>query len=1025
MTRSAISRARLALLSGAALLAMAPTLAMADDSVETVVVTGTRIPRPETDLPNPVVSLSDEEIAHSGTTNLTDYLKRIPALVGSLGDVDLTGLNSGSTAAGSSLAGLNLLNLRDLGFDRTLVLQDGQRLVGSSTGDTAVDINTIPITLIKDVQVVTGGTSAIYGADGVTGVVNFIMKHDLEGINALAQAGAPQDGGAERYLLAMSVGHNFEEGTNLTLTYELGIEDHLYYTQRDTTREGGAIFFIPNPANPTGSRRSLPANIPISNGAILGYSGIGAIDVNLDGNPDFLGSGVAYDPGAPIPLNGEFTIGGNGLPLAPAFTADLLPNQQRHVGEVSASHEFSHWFKLNGEFRYAHVNTASTTEPPIVAFMPITSQNPFLPANVQAAIAGNGTAGLGPDGSALGLLSEYGYLIPGVPIKEKVSRDTFRAVVQASGDLPLPEFFHAPRYGLNFVYGQTDIRDDIENNLVWDRFAAAMDAVIDPGTGKPTCRSNIEPATTPPDLFLFGAHVFDFGSQYPSSGYPLTFTPGASSGCQPLNLFDPSADNSAALAFAAPTMRNKGMLTQTDINGFIGFDFPDWGLAGPVSVVLGGEWRRETSSSHSPPFSTVPNLFFFHGADPVKGNYDVTEGFGELSIPLIAHQSFAEELSLNGAARISDYSTSGNNWTWQYSAVYSPVVGIKFRGSNALAVRSPNIGELFAPQQSLFQQVNDPCDPAFLGQGTATRAANCSAIMAAIGVPYTPGTTPVQNNITVSTLIGGNPLLQPETARTQTLGVVLQPDLIPGFTFTLDWYRVNITNAISAPSAQSIADQCVDLSSIANPFCANVTRRTAAAGGGQPAGGISQVISTQINVENFFTQGEDFSATYHVDLADWYDWTNAGTLDFHLIGNHLDKIATTPLPGEAATDGTNTFGSPYWQVNLDVVWRKDRWTFDYNWDWYNGIYNFSRQTIASQPNVVAAQYIHAPPHDIHSVQIAYDVQDDLEVYAGVNNLFYQKGSPNDASVGIPADPTGRFFYAGVRFSPGDLSAIGL
>ncbi len=178
---------RTVLLAGASV-AVASTVAVAQDdsggSLETVTVTGTRIARPDLDLPNPTVSVTDKDIEHSGTTNLTDYLKRIPALQGSLGDVETSGLNTPATDAGSSLSGLNLLNLRNLGFDRTLVLEDGQRIVGSSTGDTAVDVNTIPITLIQRVDTVTGGSSAVYGADGVTGVVNFVMKHDLEGVVA-------------------------------------------------------------------------------------------------------------------------------------------------------------------------------------------------------------------------------------------------------------------------------------------------------------------------------------------------------------------------------------------------------------------------------------------------------------------------------------------------------------------------------------------------------------------------------------------------------------------------------------------------------------------------------------------------------------------------------------------------------------------------------------------------------------------------------------------------------------------------
>lgn len=167
-------------------------------AVETVVVTGTRIPRPETDLPNPVATVGSEQIENSGLTNLSDVLQRIPALTGSLGDYQTTGYNTPAAADGSSLGGLNLLDLRNLGYVRTLVLVDGHRMVSESTGSSAVDVSSIPITLIDRVEVVTGGSSAVYGADGVSGVVNFVMKHDLDGVYARAQYGTSEDGGGSK-----------------------------------------------------------------------------------------------------------------------------------------------------------------------------------------------------------------------------------------------------------------------------------------------------------------------------------------------------------------------------------------------------------------------------------------------------------------------------------------------------------------------------------------------------------------------------------------------------------------------------------------------------------------------------------------------------------------------------------------------------------------------------------------------------------------------------------------------------------
>jgi len=188
--RHSLSIGRTALLASASLLFLGQGAIAADDTgaTETVVVTGTRIPRPELDLPSPTITLSDQDLKNSGTTNLGDYLKRIPALVGSLGDYQTNGYGTPASNDGSSLGGLNLLDLRNLGYVRTLVLIDGKRVVASSTGSAAVDISTIPITLISDIQTSTSGQSSIYGADAVSGVVNFIMKHDLEGIHTRFQA---------------------------------------------------------------------------------------------------------------------------------------------------------------------------------------------------------------------------------------------------------------------------------------------------------------------------------------------------------------------------------------------------------------------------------------------------------------------------------------------------------------------------------------------------------------------------------------------------------------------------------------------------------------------------------------------------------------------------------------------------------------------------------------------------------------------------------------------------------------------
>lgn len=1013
LVKSISRRIRNVCLGSAALVATPPGV-MAQtgaNGVETVVVTGTRIPRPEIDLPNPVTALSAEEIEHSGTTNLADFLKRIPALTGSLGDFQTNGYGSPSSADGSSLGGLNLLDLRNLGYVRTLVLIDGHRVVSSATGSAAVDVSSIPITLIDRVDVVTGGASAVYGADGVSGVVNFVMKHDLEGVHASAQAGTSQDGGGSKYRLTVSAGHNFDDDkANLTATYEISYQDHLFFTQRKFTNVGGYVSFVSNPNDPNDDPK-IPDFIPTRDAQFLFSAPTGAIETDgpdfLNSVPDHLGNGQVFNLGTSV--GGGSAIGSSGMPHAIDLQGDFQPTERRHIAQLNGKYDFSKYFRFSGEFKFAGVDTQALNIAPFDDFTVISSDNPFLPANVAALMAAGG---------GFGVLSEDYLQLRG---QENDKRNTYRAVLDVTGDIPNPSFLSGFHYDLSYVYGQTDVDDVNLNNRVTDRFFAALDAVTDPGTGKPTCRSNLNPAAVPPDVSqVFGPDFVEFSdtsSSFSPSQFPATFTPGPNSGCVPFNPFDPNANNKASIAFMSMNTHVHGVLTQHVVSGFVGADIPafqDWGFAKPLSVVLGGEYRRESSAATPDAITQTPGLFWVGGTSPVRGSYDVREVFGEASLTIFEKQRFLEELSFDLAARQSHYSTAGDSTSWKIGAVYSPIPAIRFRGTTAVAVRAPNIGELFAPQQNLFATVNDPCDANFVNNGTSFRVANCQAIENALGVPYTPGVTSVQTDQTTPNLVGGNPNLKAETARTLTAGVVLQPDFLPSFVATVDWYRVTITNAISAPAAQDVANECVDLSTINNPFCAQITRTPA----GKFPGSISSVASQQINVAAFFTEGEDFKIVYHADTQDWFD-ENYGGLDFQIAGNHLESLTTTPLPGEAPIQSANTIAggvdgtpAPTWQANLDIVWHLERFAIDYNLDWYDGVLAVTRQTFSAQPDIRAPQYIHVAPRYVQDIQLTYDAGSGWVVYGGINNLFYQK--PSIGQSGYPVDPLGRFFYVGIR-----------
>jgi outer membrane receptor protein involved in Fe transport len=271
--------------------------------------------------------------------------------------------------------------------------------------------------------------------------------------------------------------------------------------------------------------------------------------------------------------------------------------------------------------------------------------------------------------------------------------------------------------------------------------------------------------------------------------------------------------------------------------------------------------------------------------------------------------------------------------------------------------------------------------------------------------------------------VGGNTALQPETARTLTYGIVVQPPGM-GLSVSLDWYDVKITNAIQALSGQTIANECVDLSTIDNPFCAQVTRTPT---GGFP-GSISQIRAQEINVASFQTSGVDLTLDYSADTVDWFGEPD-GTVSFHLIGNWLNRLSFVSLPDEAPVQGAGTIGggfdgtpAPKWQTNLDIVWRNNGWTVDYNIDWYSHVLRTSIQTVEDQPNVFAKKFLFIPDRFVQGVQVGYDFSTGWNAYVGVDNLFYQTPAIGDSA--YPVDPIGRFFYVGVK-SNLDFSDIGL
>jgi outer membrane receptor protein involved in Fe transport len=946
---------------------------------EAIVVTGSRIAQPAADTPNPVAVVTARDISDSGTTNLTDFLKTVPALQNSVDSYQTSG-----NRAGIGFTGLNLLNLRNLGTQRTLVLIDGRRQVASVAGTQSVDINTIPLDLVERVEVLTGGASAVYGADGVSGVVNFIQKQDFEGVTGRVQTGISGHGDAGQRLIALTAGHNFAGGRgNIAVAWEHGEEDRLSAHSRRYLDGENKVDFYHNPADTEAglvSNDGIPDNIPLRNIRYFDTSRAGGIDVNFDGVPDFVGGdGQLFDHGTIIAPG--YQQGGSGT-LVSDYGNDLLPRIKRDVVSASAHFDVSSALTLYAEGKYARSRSFTLGQPTFDYYLFIPQDNPYLPAAVQAAI--NPAIG-----GVLVNRDNFDFGRRG----EDITRETVRSVVGARGQIS-PNL----RYDLSYVFGQTRIKSRYVNNMLTDRYLAAIDAVSDGannGGGGVTCRVNTEAGWTP----------FQPYNRNRAPIPPVTFAAGD---CQPLNLFgENNAANQAALDWIMADTTDRTTLTQHVVSGSVTGD--THGLlelpGGPVSFAVGGEYRSEKSRFVPDPLVSQ-GLTFTSALGNSKGSFDVWELFGEVNAPILADMAFAHRLSVNGAVRYSDYSSVGSTSAWKLGGEWAPVRDVTFRGSYSKSVRAPNISELYTGASQTAQPINDPCGINNLQNGTSYRAANCSALLTGLGADPT-----AFNGVVGQGIAGfgvGNPDLKEETAKTWTAGAVLQPGFLPRLTLSADWYDIRIRNAINVVSAQSLADLCVDQASLDNPYCGAITRQN----GGTGAGNITSFQLTPFNVAQIRTSGLDLTLAYSVPTA------RAGTFGARVMANYLHRLTSVPIPGAATVNNAYVAGAPKYQVTADLTWQSGAFGLDWQINYASAVYRYDRQTIAANPDIVAPEYLKLKERFSHDLSVTYDVGEQFTIYGGVNNLFDQK--PDIGSLNTPISAVGRYVFVGARVKLADL-----
>lgn len=957
-------------------------------AIEQIVITGSRIQRSNLTAPTPVTIIDDEDISLQGEVNLASFLNTLPALGSTFTTASSTGF--------IGTAGLASLDLRRLGTDRTLVLVDGRRHVATQAGSAAVDINSIPQEMVERVEVVTGGASAIYGADAVTGVVNFIMKDDFDGFTVYGQAGQADEGDAFSYTTRLVAGSNFADGKgNAVFSGEWSSTNGFDATDRSFERRN--LRFVPNPADgdtPENPTDGIPDEILIEDAGLF-FITIPGVFSTPAGTFEFDAQRRLdpYDFGEATFADGS-QIGGDAVRLdtiGGSLTADI----ERAIFNGRMDYELHPLAVFFAEAKY--VNTRAASESGTAAFdfgLPVdVNENPFLRQDVRQTLLDQGadTIFLARTNRDLGRRAQ------------DAERQLFRAVVGFEG-----EFDNGWDYELSGVWGRSTSEVQQLNNRINDRFFAGLDAVAltaDQAANLPNGTRFVRAGTDAKGVLTAGEATPMVGDAVCRSAVnPDTDVPAfAQNGCIPFSVLGPNAISAEAAEWATADgfLVEKVEQIVTTLT-FAGDSEPYFSLpAGPIGWAAGAEYRDEFAQS-TPTEIDQLGLTFLNEIPPTEGGFDVWELFGEVSVPLLNDLPFVQDLTIDAAVRYGDYSTVGGTTAWKVGASYVPLNDIRFRSTYSQAVRAPNISELFGPQSQTFLFFDDPCDTDFIDEGSDNRVANCRAL----GIPEgfeqdntrgnTPGTT------------GGNPDVQEETAETLTVGAVFTPRWVPSLAIAVDFWDIEIEDAIDTPSLQDVLENCVDASSIDNAFCPLIDR-----------GPSNQVVGFTLTNQNIAAQearGIDIEASYSLDLESAFDRA-LGSLDFRVIGTHVLRRREFPFqidPDEFNAEA-GELGDPEWALTYNMTWRWQGFSFNYELRYLSDQLIVQQENLANDPDL--QEFVSTGRTFFHDIQARYQVTENVELVTGINNLTQQfpplglSGSGTDSAI---FDVVGRFYYGGAR-----------
>jgi len=854
------------------------------DALQEVVVTGSRIARKDYVAASPIVTVAQETLRAGGSVTVEEGLNRLPQFVGA---------NSATTNfAGNGQANLNL---RGLGIQRTLVLLDGRRLQPSNSNN-AIDVTTIPTALIENVEVITGGASAVYGSDAVAGVVNFRLKRDFDGLRFDAQYGNAEEGDGATRDISVTLGGGFADGRGhavFSASYAdregvVGSQRPFFELSALSTTIPGGLLPVQGNSWTQAAINSVFATYGVAPGAV--NRATSAIGFNADGTLFASGAGVFNYKG---PTTDEFYV--------PAGAAAVLDRSgrgryirlplTRYSAFATADYELTERIRAFAQFGFTDYH-ASTQLDPVAAGastgLTVAANNVFVPAGLATLLASRPSPAA--PFSFITRLAETG------PRKSTFGHNVYQLLGGFSGALPVQDW-------------------------TWEAYASyGRDNTRTVTTGFPS-KSAIQNLLSAAD-----------GGQSLCSG-----------GFNPFGLghtLSPSCT-----AYVSRTLQTTTIFEQTDAAANLqgkAFDLP----AGELRFAAGVGYRRNSYDFTPDQVSIAGDAITFPQAFPVSGATDVYEVYGELLAPLLRDLPGVQALNLDLGYRISHYDTIGSVSTYKAGADWKVAGGLMLRGGLQRAIRAPSVGELYAAPQTGFVPVGSPTSggrPALSGDPcdirgayrTGPNAAQVRALCIAQGVPaaIVDGYTFGSGNINVTT--AGNPDLKEETADSWSLGAVwrsaLEAPLLAQFSVSIDYYDIKIDQAIGVLGIPQILQSCFNAGGATNPtysqandYCALIRR--------SPLNGAvaNETVQPQFNLAAFETTGLDFQVDWNAALGDLGLPDAWGRLSANLVATRLLTFKNQNFTGTPFLDYTGSIGAaltnpytiayPEWKAQAGVTW---------------------------------------------------------------------------------------------------------